>query len=471
MMAPRTKQSRADGLVNLVSGLGIRGRDKSAGNFYVWNTELSPGVLDEMYRGSGLARRMIDLPVLEMTREWFKIEADPDELVNGELETIRAPATIREAQTWADLYGNAFIVMGLDDGSADLAEPANLERLRKVAFLTVYDRNQVTWTSADLYQNRQSRKYGTPEWYTIRPYTNLAAEQMRVHETRMLKFCGARVPPQQRRMNMGWDDSVLQSSWEQLRNYLAALAHSANLIEESNINALTIKNLIQLLAAKGGEDKVRQRLDIMDYSKSNMHSILLAEGETFERKSAALGGIPEVIDRHAQALAAARGIPISLFLGEPPSGLQATGEYLRDNWYDQVRAWQEEKLAPPLETLVRYEFLSKQGPTRGVEPANWKIVFNPLEQNDEKDEVTIRKMQAEVDVAYINAGVVTPEEIALSRFGGDRYSTETQIDVADHQPPTEEELAAEEAARNQAMAALQIAKQQPPAGNGAAGEG
>jgi hypothetical protein len=58
---------------------------------------------------------------------------------------------------------------------------------------------------------------------------------------------------------------------------------------------------------------------------------------------------------------------------------------------------------------------------------------------------------------YVNAGVLTPEEVAISRFGGDRYSTETEIDVAQHQPPTEQELAAEEAAKQAALANLAAA--------------
>jgi uncharacterized protein len=476
-MATRTKQSRADGLVNVVTGLGMPGRDKSAANVFAWCPTLGPGQLDDIYRGSGIGRRVVDLPVLEMTREWFKIEGDPDDAVLGHLETMKARTSIREALRWGNLYGGALIVMGLDDGVADLAEPVNTDTLRQVAFMTVYDRHQVSWTSADLYQDQTDRRYNTPQWYTIRPYYQAGAaglEQLRVHESRTLRFCGAALPPQQRRANNGWDDSVLQAPYAELRNLVAGHQHSANLIEEWAVGVIVIKNLINLLAAKGGEDKVRQRLEIIDYCKSVLHSVLLAEGESFEKKTASIAGLPEVLDRFAQALSSSCGIPVSLLFGEPPSGLQATGEYLQDNWYDQVKAWQEEKLQPALETLVRYEFLSKQGPTRGAEPANWKIVFNPLKQNDEKEDAGIRKTQAEVDVMYINAGVLTPEEVAMSRFGGDRYTTDTTIDPQLHQQPTEQELAAEEAAAAARDAALLQAQQaqgqqQPPAaGNGAA---
>ena len=32
-------------------------------------------------------------------------------------------------------------------------------------------------------------------------------------------------------------------------------------------------------------------------------------------------------------------------------------------------------------------------------------------------------------MAYVTAGVLLPEEVAASRFGGDGYSTETRLDV------------------------------------------
>jgi hypothetical protein len=52
---------------------------------------------------------------------------------------------------------------------------------------------------------------------------------------------------------------------------------------------------------------------------------------------------------------------------------------------------------------------------------------------------------AETDTIYINAGVVSPDEVAVSRFGGDEYSDETVIDFDERERlEKEEELAREE---------------------------
>jgi hypothetical protein len=112
-------------------------------------------------------------------------------------------------------------------------------------------------------------------------------------------------------------------------------------------------------------------------------------------------------------------------MGQAPAGLNATGESDVRWFYDSIKAQQNTVLRPAINKLVQLAFHALKIP----EPANWTIRFNPLWQMTEEQQAAIRKTQAETDAIYINAGVVTPEEIALSRFGGDAYSTETVIDA------------------------------------------
>jgi hypothetical protein len=56
----------------------------------------------------------------------------------------------------------------------------------------------------------------------------------------------------------------------------------------------------------------------------------------------------------------------------------------------------------------------------------------------DKEQADLRKTTADTDVAYINAGVLLPEEVALSRFGSGTWSAETAVDLAvprDAAPP------------------------------------
>jgi uncharacterized protein len=73
--------------------------------------------------------------------------------------------------------------------------------------------------------------------------------------------------------------------------------------------------------------------------------------------------------------------------------------------------------------------LSKDGPFLGQEPDNWSVQFVPLWQNTEEQEAIVRRTIAETDCMYIDRGVLDPSEVAVSRFGGNKWSKETEIDL------------------------------------------
>lgn len=439
-MAPRAKVHRIDGLANLITGLGRAGVDKTVSNYFAVPALLTPGELEGMYRGNGVARRIIDKTIREMTREWFTVSGDTDDAVNAYLEKRQTRSQVINALRWAHLYGGSLVFLGLDDGEEDISKPLNEGRLKDIVFLRVFERRQVTWTMAEVEHDMAKPLYNRPVLYRV---TQFNGPMFVVHESRTLRFIGAPVNPRAERENMYWGDSVFQSSYDQLKNAVAADAHAANIVEEWAVGKITIKNLIQLLAAKDGEAKVMQRLSTIDLGKHILRSVLLAEGEDFQKLTQSVNGLPEVIDRFRQSLSAAHGMPITLLYGEAPGGMRSTGKINQADWYDEVRGMQEEQLVPQMERLVRYTFLAKNGPTSGVEPKGWGIELKPLEQPTQKDEADLRKAIADTDVLYIQAGVLEPEEVAVSRFGGDRYSTDTVIDESLHKIPTAKELAAQ----------------------------
>jgi hypothetical protein len=89
-------------------------------------------------------------------------------------------------------------------------------------------------------------------------------------------------------------------------------------------------------------------------------------------------------------------------------------------------AYQHDKLRPHLRRLV--QILMRIETNGKPLPEQWDVKFRPLRQPTEKDIATAHFTQAQADVAYVNAGVVAAEEIALSRFGGAEFSYDTHVD-------------------------------------------
>ncbi len=231
------------------------------------------------------------------------------------------------------------------------------------------------------------------------------------------------------KLRHGWGDPLIQSIYDELRNYSTAFA-TAGLIMQDFVNyTLSIPNLAELIASQCADNQVMKRLDLLNLTKSATNTMILDAEEKYEKATTNIAGIPELLDRFMLALSAVSGVPVSLLFGRSAAGMNATGDNDVRNFYDMVKQEQESKLKPMLEKLTRYIMLSKDGPFAGVEPENWSIQFVPLWQNTEEQEAIVRKIVAETDAIYLDRGVLDPAEVAVSRFGGNRLSMNTEVDL------------------------------------------
>jgi hypothetical protein len=153
-----------------------------------------------------------------------------------------------------------------------------------------------------------------------------------------------------------------------------------------------------------------------------------ADAEEFERAGAGVAGLGEVYDRMMMRLSAATGIPVTLLFGRSPAGMNATGESDIRLFYDYISSLQETQTRPRLEYLIELMLNATDGPTGGNAPESWNFEFNPLWQESAKERAETRRLISVADTNYVNTGVLTSNEVAESRFGGETYSPETMLD-------------------------------------------
>jgi len=412
-----------DGWFNLLASMG-RGKDRQT------NTQVSAVgfidyiTLEVMYRDNGFARKVIDIPANEMTREWIEIQNDPGMEALKKLKKLKAKKKFKQFLSWGGLYGGAVMVMGIDDGG-DLEQPVNENGIRDIYFLRVYDRHNVSWSIADIDNDPMSEHYGLPSVYTINAYTT--GNSFRVHRSRLLFNYGNEIPERNRVANSGWGDSMLQSVFTQLRDLGIVNSAGVSITQDFIQTMMQIENLAELIAA-GKEDLVQKRLEIIDLSRSINNTILLDKEEQFTKISSSVTGLPELIGNYALNLSAVTGIPLTKLFGRAPAGLNATGESDIRNFYDDISSKQEDVLKEPIQTLVRYIMLSKDGGYGGKINQDAALEFKPLWQMDEKEDAIWKKTIAETDNIYINNGVLSPEEVAISRFESG-FNPDTVIDI------------------------------------------
>lgn len=417
---------------NVMTGLGRKGIDRNMGARFAVSNFLQYNELTQLYLGEGLAKRIVDLVPDEMTRQWFTVEGDTDNACIAKLDEMNARVEVTNLLKWSRLYGGCLGVMGIDDGGK-LTDPVNENNIRDVKFIHLFDRFNVWWTTTDLYSNINSPKYGTPEIYHITPYHG--GVQFPIHESRVLRLQGEVLPTRLMILNQGWGSSILQATLNVIRNMATAYDSAANIVQDFVQTTIKVQNLSEMIAA-GQSNLINQRLSLIDTSRSVANTIILDALEDYNKSASSVAGLSDLLDRFSLKVCSVTGIPYTLLMGQGVKGLNATGDADIRLFYDKIKADQERILQPALHRLCRLIMLSKQGPFRGKEIDSWKIKFNPLWQMSEQETAVYRYQVAQADVAYVNAGVLDPTEVAESRWGGGSYSPDTVIDVENRVDPS-----------------------------------
>ena len=467
--------TRQDGWKNVFTQQGT-GRDPRVATVYKRDTLLVREELNSIFTSNGLGRRIVTLPAQEGTREWVSIEGDKEGAILDVMADLRFQQVLKETWTWARLYGGALAVMLIDDGGK-LEDPLNETAIKRIAGFRVYDRHQISWEQSDLYADPENEKFGTPERYKIAPYaTNVAGAnilQFKVHETRVLRIDGAPLPPTMRLANNGWGCSVLDAVFRELADVGGAFGATANILNDFIQAVLSVDGLSQLVSSDAGADQVNRRLDILAVSRSILRIMLVDKGEEYSKQASSVAGLADLLDRFCTLLSAVTGIPQTKLFGKAPQGLNATGDSDIRQWYDTIADEQGDILKALIERVAWIIANASEWPP-GIKPFTGKfedlrIAFNPLWQPSEGDLATARKTMSDADCAYIDRGVLLPEEVALSRFGGGKFSFETQINEALRVvPATAAELEAQqeaEAKKAQEQAMAIAAAKGAPKGN------
>lgn len=411
---PRKDEVRDDGpYANFVTGLGTT-RDASSYTQAALSRVFTEDELENLYIGDGFARRLVDVPAQDMVRAGFEIEVEGDDEsedvyapVMARLEELNLLSELSDAQKLAALYGGALIVVGVKDGG-ELEDPINEKSIQGIEFLRVYDRYRVSRMKR--YTDPADSRYGQTEIYMVSP---VLGTPYRVHESRCLVFQGEFVPERRKEMQDGWMGSRLAHCWQQLQRLGVSHQWAEKLLERSQQAVNKMNGLAQQLGAPGGQNAAMNRLHLLDMSRNILNTVAIDSNDDYTIHTASMSGIPDVLDRFAQALSAVSGMPKTLLFGEQAKGLNNGGEGDMLLWQGQIKQWQKTKLLKPIDTLVKWLSIALKIPEQ-----DYMIEFCDILEPNEKEEAEIEKLEAETKkieaetaAAYVTAGALDPSEL------------------------------------------------------------
>lgn len=406
MNAPQRRNGLFDTLYNLVTSLGTTA-DKLTHTTYQF-VEITPDQLEAAYRGDWIARKVIDIPPQDATREWRAWQATEAEieLLEEAERALGLQGKVAECMALSRLYGGAVILLGVrdDDPSQELV-PDGVQG-GDLKYMHVLNRHEIGIEEIDT--NVRSPFFGEPKFYTMTS-TGGADPVIKVHPSRVIRMKGARLPSTlANKTAQHWGDSVLHAIDDAVKAAGSTVQGLAHLIMEAKNDIIKIPGLTEQIVSQEYQNLLMHRLSLANQAKSIANATVIDKEEEWERMNQTFTGIPEVLRVFLTIVAGAADIPATRFLSQSPGGLNATGDSDTRNYYDRVKNEQNNVLRPTLsrsdEVMIRSAL--------GKRPPELHYVWNPLWQLDEVQKADVDLKRAQTTQIYVNSGMV--EETALS---------------------------------------------------------
>lgn len=407
-------RATGDSLTNMVANLGT-GRDKRSHNHFGFQF-VSQFELEAAYQSNWIARKIVDVPNEDMTREWRVFNGAEAKEIAQEEKRVGLQQLYQNASCWSDLYGGSGIIMITNQ---NLARPLDATKIKKgdLKKLLVLDRWDLQPQEFN-YNDPLADNWMKPEWYTF------VNGQTRVHHSHVVRLEGGRLPRRLSQIEQGWGDSRLRRCMDDLRDMVATKGGIASLVLEANVDVITKDGLSAALASPQCGD-ITKRYQLFGMMKSVVNLALLDGTEVMDRKSLSFSGLSQIMEQFMVWTSGAASMPATKLFGDAASGLNATGEGDKDNYYDDIRNRQEGPARRHLELIDQVLVRSAIGSF----PDDLEFEWNPLFQASGLEQAQQDLADAQADTMNIEAGIIKPSHAMKRAQARGTYDiTDDQID-------------------------------------------
>jgi phage-related protein (TIGR01555 family) len=406
----KAKEKKIDGAIyNRALNLGFRDFN-SHGQFK--DTKLRSEYRDAIFENSLIMRRIISALPFFSVKEGVDVKTgneSKDSEIEKWMNTEDVLGMIQDSWVDARVHGGSAIWMFKEGDNETFGDFSSLVQLSK---------DEISQGSSGVVESPVRDDFGYPAEWDIHP-ARTTSSGFRVSSERVIRFEGLPVRRDRAQFYDYFGKSYLESIYEQVLIWVQSNQQTSQILADFTKDILKTNLIAQLQATEAsGEVTFDKRLALLSMTKNNRSTIAIdKEGEEYSVISKQISGLDKVFEKLDDTLVIETGIPKLILLGRSPSGLQTNGNSEMQFFLDQVKHQQVRYLEPKLRKIIKAKF--------GIE--DFSFEWRPLDKPGLKDETEARKMQAEIDQIYITNQVLDPETVAEKRFGGDKYSHETQL--------------------------------------------
>ena len=365
----------------------------------------------------------------EMTRQWIKIKSVGEE-DNSETikqieecyERLNVRDVFRKAIETDGLFGRGQILVQIKDHDGKLANPLLLtEKTIAKGSLKALVNIEPMWTTPAPYNAIDPT---LPDFYKPKAWYVMAQE---IHASRLFTLISRPVPDMLKPAYNFGGVSMTQLMMPYVERWLRTVDSVSDLLHSFSLSGIKTDMSAILSGSDDGDTNIMLRAELYNRLRDNRGLMLLSKDEEeFFQFNTPLSGLDALLAQSQEQMAAPSHTPLVKLLGITPSGLNASTEGEIAVYYDHIRAMQENLLRDPLDKLLKLVQLHLFGKVND----NITFDFVPLQQMSETELSTIRKSDTDRDVAYIQAGVVSAEEVR-GRLASEPDSGYNGIDVED----------------------------------------
>lgn len=365
----------------------------------------------------------------EMTRQWIEIKSVGEE-DNSDLikqieecyERLNVRDVFRKAIETDGLFGRGQILVQIKGHNETLSNPLYLTE-KTIAKGSLKDLVNIEpmWTTPAPYNAIDPT---LPDFYKPKAWYVMAQE---IHASRLFTLISRPVPDMLKPAYNFGGVSMTQLMMPYVERWLRTVDSVSDLLHSFSLSGIKTDMSAILSGSDDGDTNIMLRAELYNRLRDNRGLMLLSKDEEeFFQFNTPLSGLDALLAQSQEQMAAPSHTPLVKLLGITPSGLNASTEGEIAVYYDYIRAMQENLLRDPLDKLLKLVQLHLFGKVND----NITFDFVPLQQMSETELSTIRKSDTDRDVAYIQAGVVSAEEVR-GRLASEPDSGYNGIDVED----------------------------------------
>lgn len=322
-----------------------------------------------------------------------------------------------------------FVDLGQHDGEElgvpmFMAKEKLLGKLRKFKLIEAMYSYAIDYRAdnplADSFYNPQS-------WYVM---------GQKVHSSRLLLFVGRPLPDLLKPAYAFGGMSMSQLAIPYVENWLSTRQHVNRLIRNFSITGIQT-NMAAVLAGETGDD-ILNRAELYNLLRDNQGVFMLdKDSEAMFQHNTPLSTLDKLQAQSQEHMSSISSIPLVVFFGITPSGLNASSEGEIRTWYDYIKDRQEKFFRPNLQKVIEIIQLAHWGE---VDP---EITFSFIDlwQPNAVEVEQARHQRAQTDQIYFDMGVIAPDDVRtqLSTDPDSGYTGLPEIDLSLLKPDDDEE--------------------------------